>query len=179
MTFKRREELFLGAGVLYAAMFFAGPRAGQCEVHGATATDTLGAARLSASVKGRIYRELSDELEPSGGVERSVLANFGLKMIKLSPDGYYGVRVWGGPNREGFAPVCGATGNCPIWVFDQRTGGLLLSGDGFELRLEPTMHRGRYDLLMRANMSAGSGVRDWYQFDGHTYQHVQQTDETY
>jgi hypothetical protein len=42
MTFKRRAKLRLAVVVLYAAMFFAAPRAGQCEVHGATATDTLG-----------------------------------------------------------------------------------------------------------------------------------------
>jgi hypothetical protein len=173
MTFKRRAELFLAVGVLYAAMFFAAQRAGECEVHGATATDTLGAARLSASVKDRIYRELSGEPGTSNGEAPSYLEACPVRFLKLGPDGGLGVRV------RGHDRMCGATGNCSIWVFDPQTGDLLLSSNGFDFRVETTIHHGRYDILTRANMSAGTGVRDLYQFDGRTYQHIEQTDETY
>jgi hypothetical protein len=177
MSFRRRTGIVLVMGAVYAAMCFVSQQVGLCEVHGATTTDTLGTARLPATVKARIYRELSNEFNPSGGVARPVVEAFDLKMIELGPDGHYGIRVWGS-NRV-TATVCGATGNCPIWVFDRQTGDLLLSADGWDFHVEVTIHHGRYDLLTRANMSAGTGVRDLYRFDGRTYQHIAQTDETY
>jgi hypothetical protein len=130
-------------------------------------------ARLPASVKERIYRELSSEPGESSVVERSILEASKVKIIELGPNGDRGIRVWGASG------ICGATGNCPIWIFDHQTGELLLSASGFDLRVESVIHHARYDILARANMSAGDGVRDLYQFDGHKYQNVQETKETY
>jgi hypothetical protein len=75
--------------------------------------------------------------------------------------------------------VCGATGNCALWVFDWQTGDLILSADGWGFKVEPTLHHGRYDIVTRANMSAFGGVRDLYEFDGHVYQQVRETNEIY
>jgi len=133
----------------------------------------LGNRNLPASVKGRIYRALRAQFK-GDGIEHSV-ADFETKMIELSPNGHKGLRVWGG--GDGDVSVCGATGNCPIWVFDPGTGNLLLSTNGWELQAETTVHNGRYDFVTRHNMGATSGIRDWYQFDGHAYKQVRETED--
>jgi hypothetical protein len=98
-------------------------------------------------------------------------------MIKLGPDGKEGIRIWA-KNYED-TQVCGATGNCDIWVFDPKTGDLLLSANGFDFLVQTSVHYGLFDIVIRANMGGGSAVRDEYRFDGRKYQHVRQTDESH
>jgi len=137
--------------------------------------DTLGSVQLATAVKERIYRELAGEPGTSNGEVPSSLAVCPVKLLKIGPDGHSGLRVWGTSSNG----TCGATGNCDIWVFDPKTGELLLSANGFDLRVEAVVHHGLFDIVTSHNMSAGSGVRDLYQFDGHEYQNVQETNETY
>jgi hypothetical protein len=138
-------------------------------------SDTLGSSHLAAPVKKRIYQELEKEFrDGGGGLGKRVLDAFPLKTIKLSPGGKEGIRIWA-KNQED-TQVCGATGNCDIWVFDPKTGDLLLSGNGWELRSETTTHNGCYDFVTRHNMGAGFGIRDWYRFDGRTYKLWRETD---
>jgi hypothetical protein len=144
---------------------------GQAETEG---SDTLVTSHLAAPIKERIYRELEEEFSGGGDLERSVLDAFPLKMIKLGPNGKQGIRIWGS-GKDGVL-VCGAMGNCPVWVFDPKTGDLLLSANGWELTSESTIHNGRYDFVTRHNMSADTGIRDWYQFDGHVYKQVRETE---
>jgi len=169
----RRPVVLLVAAVAFFAM--ACPVA--CEsalgqTAGPRPKETLGDAKLPASVKHRIYRAFRAEFDGEG-LERSAMDGFEVKVIQLSPDGRKGLRVWGTSQDAIF--VCGATGNCPIWVFDSGTGDLLLSANGWELRAETTVHNGCYDFVTRHNMSAASGIRDWYRFDGHTYKQVRET----
>jgi hypothetical protein len=173
MAFKLRVERIGCVGFAGLMMCLVAPHVGLCQVESTTTIDTLRTAKLSASVKGRIYREMSGAAGTSNGEARSYLEACPVRFLKLGPDGGIGVRVWGHDR------LCGGTGNCSIWVFDPHTGDLLLSSDGFDFRVETTIHHGRYDILTRANMSAGTGVRDLYQFDGHAYQQVEETDETY
>jgi hypothetical protein len=49
---------------------------------------------------------------------------------------------------------------------------LLVKDGGWDYGFRPTTHRGLFDFYMRANMSAGSGTRHEYQFDGKVYQLV-------
>ena len=71
--------------------------------------------------------------------------------------------------------LCGATGNCQMWVF-RRVNGRWLSlfdindapiADGFQLG--PMVTRGIKDLVVTANVSAERGSRTTYQFDGSVY----------
>ena len=139
--------------------------------------ETLGEAKLPKATKERIYQQLDEDLEGATDSARRVEQGYELKLIQLAPNGRKGVRVWG-RSQDG-APVCGATGNCPIWVFDSETGDLLLLTFGWELRVETTVHHGYYDMVTRHNMSAMSGIRDHYRFDGHVYKVWQETDENY
>jgi hypothetical protein len=173
MFFKRSSSGAIFAISLVFASWVMAPCVVSAQVDGAT-TETLGIAHIPGAVRDRIYRELASEFEAEGGLERSVLDGFEVKMIRLGPDGRKGLEVW--PGREGAVSVCGATGNCSIWVFDRGTGNLLLSANGWELRAETTVHNGHYDFVTRHNMSADSGIRDWYRFDGHAYKQVRETE---
>jgi hypothetical protein len=71
--------------------------------------------------------------------------------------------------------LCGATGNCQLWVF-RREGGkwlTLFSGDqapiaeGFQLG--PNLANGIEDLTITANSSAEAQARATYKFDGRFY----------
>ncbi len=139
--------------------------------------ETLGEAKLNGATKERIYQQLDKYLEGTDSAHL-VEQGFDLKLIQLAPDGRKGLRI-DGRNQDGGVTVCGATGNCPIWVFDSETGNLLLSVNGWELRAETTVHYGYYDMVTRHNMSVESGIRDWYRFDGHAYKLWQETDENY
>ncbi len=92
---------------------------------------------------------------------------------KLSPTGRVG--IWVRAPHEG----CGATGNCPVWIFDGKTGAELVSDDGWDYGLRKTMHHGVYDFYMRANMSCCTGTLHEYRFDGKVYKLSRDVDETY
>jgi len=172
-TVKVKQILIIGCVGLMIDIPFAGFGQSWREV-----SDTLGTSHLAAPVRERIYQKLEEELESVDGLTRSVLDRFPLRMIMLSPDGKTGVGI-SGTNMYGPPLICGATGNCDIWVFDKKTGDLLLSANGFNLLVQKSVHHGLFDIVTSHNMSAGSGVRDLYQFDGHEYQNVQETNETY
>ncbi len=53
-----------------------------------------------------------------------------------------------------------------------RPADLLVHGDGWDYRFRRTTHHGVFDFYVRQNMSAGSGTRYEYQFDGKVYQQV-------
>jgi hypothetical protein len=144
----------------------------------ASSGETLGEAKLPKATKERIYQQLDKYLEGMTDSTRLVEQGYDLKLIQLAPNGREGVRVWG-MSQDGGVSVCGATGNCPIWVFDSETGDLLLSAVGWELRVETTVHHGYYDMVTRQNMSAMSGIRDRYRFNGRAYKIWQETDKNY
>jgi hypothetical protein len=171
MFFKRIVERHMLAGSLGLLAWLIVCAA--CAQSATVPNETLGDAKLSPSVKAKIYRALGKEFEGED-LERSAMDGFEVRVIHLGPDGRRGLRVWGASNEAIF--VCGATGNCPIWVFDPSTGALLLSASGWELRAETTAHNGCYDFVTKHNTSATSGIRDWYRFDGHVYKQVRETE---
>jgi len=96
-----------------------------------------------------------------------------VKFVRLDGRGRIGIE------DKSVSPWCGATGNCEVWVFDGKTGDLLVHGDGWDYGFRHTTHHGLFDFYVRHNMSAVSGTRDEYQFDGKVYQQVDSTDEQY
>ena len=75
---------------------------------------------------------------------------------------------------RGTALLCGATGNCQIWVFRKMDGRWVsLFGneapvaEGFQLG--PNVTNGIKDLTISANVSADAGGRTTYRFDGKGY----------
>jgi hypothetical protein len=173
MSFRRTTDRRVRAGFVCLALW------GYCTaLYPIPASgETLDEAKLAKATKERIYQQLDKDLEGTDSA-RLVEQGFDLKLIQLAPDGRKGVRI-DGRNQDGGVSVCGATGNCPIWVFDSETGDLLLSAIGWKLRVETTVHHGRYDIVTRQNMSAMSGIRDRYRFDGHVYKIWEETDKNY
>ena len=57
--------------------------------------------------------------------------------------------------------------------------GRIVHGDGWDYRFRRTTHHGVFDFYVRQNMSAGSGTRYEYQFDGKVYQQVDSIGEQF
>ena len=65
--------------------------------------------------------------------------------------------------------VCGATGNCPIWLFDRNTGAMLITNNGYDILYADTLHHGRPDISVQHNLSCCDGTRHNYRFNGTQY----------
>jgi hypothetical protein len=133
-------------------------------------------APIKPYVEGRILSSLIDahkELYAADEQDeiKSVALSSTVTFVRLDKRGRVGIEVKTVP------PWCGATGNCEVRIFDNKTGDLLVMGDGWEYVFRRTTHHGVFDFYVRHNMSAGSGYRDEYQFDGKVYQQVNSIDE--
>jgi hypothetical protein len=131
---------------------------------------SLAEAPLKRLLKERIMAELNKEAywdgPPATGAAR-------VKFVRLNAFGRTGIEVRA-PNKW-----CGATGNCEVWIFDSKTGTLLVKGDGWDYVFHRATHHGVFDFSVRLNMSAFSGTIAEYQFDGNVYQEVDSKEETY
>jgi hypothetical protein len=114
-------------------------------------------ASLIVAHKNEFQQDEQDEIKPTA-------LRSAVKFVRLNGRGQIGIEVTGVP------PWCGATGNCEIRIFDSKTGNLLVDGDGWDDGFRRTTHHGVFDFYVRSNLSAGSGTRDEYQFDGKVYQ---------
>jgi len=131
----------------------------------------LADAPIGSMVKKRILAELNKEA--SADEQPSASAHAPVKLVRLDANGRMGIEVRA-PNEW-----CSATGNCEVWIFDSKTGDLLVHGDGWDYGFRRTTHHGVLDFYVRSNMSAGTGTLDEYQFDGKVYQQVDSTGEQY
>jgi hypothetical protein len=100
----------------------------------------------------------------------SIVADTRIKFIDLNDDGIPEViaQVWG--VRAG----CGATGNCPFWVFSKSDSGykLILGKDGWVFQIftvEPTVTNGFHDLVLGMHDSASEKTLYIYQFKNGRY----------
>ena len=138
----------------------------------------LSDAPIHPLVKRRILASLidahKDEYQEDEKDEAKALALRSIvKFVRLDGRGRIGIEVKGVP------PWCGATGNCEVWIFGSKSGDLLVHGDGWDYRFRRTTHHGVFDFYVRLNLSAGSGTRTEYQFDGKVYQEVDSTGEQF
>jgi hypothetical protein len=88
-----------------------------------------------------------------------------------------------GPKRtpvlrvQGHGPqACGATGNCSILFLDTITGAVILAGNGWKIVTLRPVRFGGHDLAILHNMSACSGLRDEYRFDGRRYRLITESE---
>lgn len=138
----------------------------------------LSDAPIKPLVEGRILASLidahEDEYQQNEQDEiKPIALRSTVKFVRLDGRGRNGIEVKSVP------PWCGATGNCEVWIFDSKTGDLLVHGDGWDYGFRRTTHHGVLDFYVRSNMSAGTGTLDEYQFDGKVYQQVDSTGEQY
>jgi len=132
---------------------------------------TLSDAPINRIVKKRIFSNLK---ESSGLLDDQLNeGDFTVSFVKLNSSGRVGIWLLG-PDGS-----CGATGNCPVSIFDGKTGAELVSDYGWDYGLRKTMHHGVYDFYMRANMSCCTGTLHEYRFDGKVYKLARSADETY
>ena len=138
----------------------------------------LSDAPIKPLVEGRILASLidahKDEYQQDEQDEvKPVALRSTVRFVRLDGRGRIGIEVKSVP------PWCGATGNCEVWIFDSKTGDLLVHGDGWDYVFRRTTHHGVFDFYVRQNMSAGSGTRYEYQFDGKVYQEVDSIGEQF
>jgi hypothetical protein len=129
----------------------------------------LSDAPISRVVKKRILSVLNNDF---GSDDRFSMGDSTVSFVNLNAAGRTSIWITG-PDGS-----CGATGNCPVWIFDRRTGAALVSDDGWDYGLRKTMHHGVYDFYMRANMSCCTGTLHEYRFDGKVYKLARSVDET-
>lgn len=128
----------------------------------------LSDAPISVRLKDKILAQVTRDSVDTSDAERRKYADehATVKLVKLDGKGTMGIEVVG---TDGW---CGATGNCPVWIFDKKSRDLLVKDDGWDHGFRRTTHCGLFDFYMRANTSAGSGTRHEYQFEGKVYQRV-------
>jgi hypothetical protein len=128
-----------------------------------------------APIDRQVMERIRSKLESnSDGTDSEIAGRSRVDFVELGSGGKH-------PAIEIEAPHewCGATGNCPIWIFDRKTGALLFSDDGFSLGFRQTVHHGARDIYIRANRNYRTGVRHEYEFDGTVYKLVRELDEQY
>jgi hypothetical protein len=75
--------------------------------------------------------------------------------------------------------LCGATGNCTVWLFDRNTGATLITDNGYDFLYAHTLHHGLPDISVQHNLSCCEGTRNNYRFDGIRYKLLRSvTEET-
>jgi hypothetical protein len=127
---------------------------------------TLADAPIQPILKKWILAKLNETDEFS---EDHPAANARVKFVRLDVLGRMGVQVWGS---------CGNR-YCFVWIFDNRTGDLLVSSSGYEYDFRHTRHHGLFDFYVLEHMDNEHRTRHEYQFDGKVYQQVDSIDEPY
>ncbi|HWX55865.1 MAG TPA: hypothetical protein VN176_14850 [Verrucomicrobiae bacterium] len=119
-----------------------------------------------------IVRLLSKDIDPSGCLEnekipakRKIVRSFRIERIRLTAEDktQYIIGGWG-------SCVCGAVGNCPVWILEKRAEGftVLLSNGGYGgyngFSVEETSTNGYKDMILRSHDSASSHYLFAYRF---------------
>jgi hypothetical protein len=121
---------------------------------------------LSLTVRKRILDTMFKDEEYEGDDREEILEQSTVERKRLGPGVRISLIVRGG------GLLCGATGNCPIWIFDPRGGELLLEAGGDDMKLKSAIHEGMYDLEFPWNYSYCDGDIAHYRFDGKRYRLV-------
>jgi len=144
--------------------FFLGACQSVAQMQSLGSRDTFAAAKLSA----REAQEVIDAVEISA-YDTPDFWKKELRVKRVDLGSYPGLVV------QGSNLLCGATGNCQLWIF-RKAGGKWLSmfgsdqapiAEGFQLG--PARSQGVKDLAIAANSSAEASQRVTYKFDGKQY----------
>jgi hypothetical protein len=121
-------------------------------------------APITATMKARIRESLiEDNKDEELQDATSAALQSMVKLVRLDNQGRIGIMV------KVAARLCGATGNCGVYIFDGKTADVLVTDDGWDYGFLRSMHHGVYDFYVRSNLSVDSGTRDEFQFDGRVY----------
>jgi hypothetical protein len=135
----------------------------------------LSDAPITHVVKERVLASLvedhMDEYVDEEDDVKAIALRSTVKLVQLDRKGRIGIEV------KVAAPWCGATGNCEVEIFDNKTGSPLVDDVGWDYGFRRTMHHGLYDFYIRANLSYCSGTLNVYHFDGRVFRQVDEIQE--
>ncbi len=136
-------------------------------------TYTLEDARLSAQERNDILAVIDKATPPTAfpsGHEtdrRDWMLGAFVGSVDLAGNGSRQVAV----TFEGDRMMCGATGNCMIWVFSLQYGQakLILEANGWGLTIRPETTHGLRDVAVESHLSAVETALQVFQFNGTRY----------
>ncbi len=138
-------------------------------------THSLADAPLTSSERSQIYKVIDDKTTHESSTdsqreEQETMMSARVGFIGLAEDGSQQVLVKG-PESPDF---CGASGNCPIWIFIRRSGRLQLALEtgGQVLVLRAAFSQGFRDLATGWHMGAGKEDFSVYRWNGAGYDEV-------
>lgn len=123
---------------------------------------TTGTLPVPPGVLKRIRITLHRE-DPPDPEDRVDINTFPATIVTLGATSYQAIEV----NASGI--VCGATGNCPIWLFERNTGAALITDNGYDFLYTRTLNHGYPDISVQHNLSCCDGTRNDYSFNGTQY----------
>lgn len=132
--------------------------------------DPIERTALIKAIAAQIRPNMADLGIQSEKELRTVAADTRVKFIDMNEDGMPEViaQAWG------VQAGCGATGNCPFWVFSKSDNGykLILGGDGWNFQIftvQPTVTNGYHDLVLGFHDSASEKTLEVYRFKNGKY----------
>jgi hypothetical protein len=104
-----------------------------------------------------------DELEPN---EIAIVRkNLRLQRINTKSSSFLLVQTWG-------SELCGAVGNCKVWVLGEHDRTLLDGAGGKKVTVTQNYHHGLPDIRFAMHDSASETAIGRWRFDGHQYREV-------
>ena len=139
-------------------------------------TYTLKDARLSVQERNDILAVIGNVVPPSAFPtghdmdRRDYLLGAFVGSVDLAGNGSRQVAVTFGSDRM----MCGATGNCNIWLFSLEYGQakLILDSNGWGLTVRPETTHGLRDVVVESHQSAWDTALEVFQFNGARYKQV-------
>jgi hypothetical protein len=94
-------------------------------------------------------------------------SNMCIKLIDLDGDGIPEVMA----QEIGLKAGCGATGNCPVWIFQRSERGysVLLHSQAQTFTIQPTKTKRFHDIVLGLHVSATEADLTEYRFEGMAY----------
>ncbi len=123
---------------------------------------SLADARLTIEERAQIYKAIDTD-PPS---EREAVLSARVDSIKLARRGP--AQIFVRVSRR----MCGATGNCEMFVFVRQRGKLkmVFEENGYDLNVERNTHHGFHDLTVPHNYSAWESTYAAYRWNGREYE---------
>ena len=137
-------------------------------------THSLADAHLSVEDRAKIYHAVDDEMihdalpKSQRRDERKIVMSSRVGSIVLADDGSEQILV------KGPELVCGANGNCLMWIFVRRRGGLQLAlrMSGGALIVRDSSTNGFHDVTTGSHLSADKEIFAVYRWNGANYDEV-------
>jgi hypothetical protein len=138
---------------------------------------TLANAPFTSGERAQIFRVIEDfAISEKQKEEPETLMSARVGSIGLAEDGSQQILVQGP-----YAAFCGASGNCPMWIFIRHSGQMSLALETFgnAVILRGTSSHGFRDLAMASHMSAYEQYFSVYRWNGTKYDSVDCYKATY